>query len=161
MNATFLGQVFGVSVFDSLEGCATPAPPNFELLEWCGERGLDLYRCPGCGAYFDLLTETSFPQAGNSSWDNYTLSRHRAHSTADLADTNVAVRRDAARLLALDLSRAGDFEGLDRLLLRHGDSDVCLAALDTLAELVVGSYPPPVYVGRTPEPSSTTGRATR
>lgn len=124
------------------------APPSFEDLEWCGGCGTNLYCCPECGAYFDLRVGSNTFLAGNSSWDDYTLSRHRPHSAPDLADADPAVRRDAARLLALDLSRSGDYEGLERTLLRHADAAVRREALAALAGRVVGSYPPPVSVGR-------------
>ena len=77
---------------------SAPAPPAFARLEWCGSRSLNLYRCPACGAYFDLDTRSSyFDLSGNSSWDNHTLSRHRPHSVRDLDNSDVNLRSDAAR----------------------------------------------------------------
>ncbi len=128
----------------------TPAPTEFERLDWCMQpvKAADLYlfRCPACGAYYDVVKLENYFLSGNSSYDSYELSRHLPHSADDLTDADARVRTDAARLLTLDLSKVGDFEGLDRLI-RHTDSTVRLAALDTLAVLVAPQYDPVRGVG--------------
>lgn len=131
----------------------TPAPPEFERLDWCMQpvKAADLYlfRCPACGAYYNVVKSESYFLGGNSSYDRYELSRHLPHSAGDLTDSDAEVRTEAARLLTLDLAKVGDFEGLDRLI-RHTDSTVQFAALDTLAVLVAPQYDPVRGVGAGP-----------
>jgi hypothetical protein len=118
----------------------TPAPPNFERLQWTGLSaywfsGENVYRCEACGAYF-FLTIDSTSTPWSSEYEDYTLTRQSGAASKS---------EEAARLRAFECCQAGDFAGLEQLL---ADEQERLAVLQTLAALVTERNAPGVDLER-------------
>jgi len=127
---------------------STPAPANFERLVWTGLHegwfsGRHVYRCGECEAYFFLAITSSSGQAGNSDYDDYTLTRRDPPAVADLDSENR--RRETAQLLTVQCCQRGDLVLLEQLL---DDERARLDVLKTLAALVTPQFPPSVLLER-------------
>jgi hypothetical protein len=79
-----------------------PPPPDFARLQRAGEspEGVhQLYRCPDCGALFQLRVIEQDYQGGNSTWDWYTLApwgspdERYVHDAAASGDLSALVTR--------------------------------------------------------------------
>jgi hypothetical protein len=125
---------------EGMGGAGTPAPPNFERLEWTGlhedwfSMG-NVYRCGECGAWF-FLTIGITSSLASTDYDDYTLTRGP---------------RETTELLTQQCCQLCDFASLEQLL---DDEGTRLDALRTLAALVTERDSPHVRLERAAAPDA-------
>jgi len=97
-----------------------PPPPEFARLRRSAEtpEGRELYRCPDCGALFQLQVHEQDHQGGNSTWDWYTLTPWGSPDERSVHDA----------------AASGDVGGLAARL-QSADHGTCLTILRTLRPL--------------------------
>jgi len=98
-----------------------PPPPELARLRRSGEtpEGRKLYRCPDCGALFQLQVHEQDHQGGNSTWDWYTLTPWGSPDERYVHDA----------------AASGDVGGVATRL-QSADQGTCLTILRTLYPLV-------------------------
>ncbi|MBI2568952.1 MAG: ankyrin repeat domain-containing protein [Candidatus Schekmanbacteria bacterium] len=97
----------------------TDPPPQVALLKRLNQKQ---YCCPECGTYYIL--EEGGGSFLNAEWTNWTL-----HRVTGLASEAPWVRTH-------ELIKSGDFDGLDRALLRSTDHEVRMETIETLGTQV-------------------------